>query len=156
MDSSLLTFVTITEWNVYSEFHHSKYTTYLTTCFTTKCGDSRSGEVHLKIWWISIIDLVNFNSRFVRFMVFYVKCIKCKEKWNSEVQFMSRRGMGRKALGKGVKTAEYKQHWCWVYFWCVQAVSWMRWWHPWRILGVLRWLGGQFFYFQPILQLSQP
>jgi len=40
----------ITERNVYNEFHHSKYTTYLTTCFTTKCGDSRPGEVHLKIW----------------------------------------------------------------------------------------------------------
>jgi len=40
----------VTERNVYSEFHHSKYTTYLTTCFTTKCGDSRPSEVHLKIW----------------------------------------------------------------------------------------------------------
>jgi len=60
----------VTEQSVYSEFHHSKYTTYLTTCFTMKCGGSRSGEVHLKIWWISIIDLVNFNSRFVQFMVF--------------------------------------------------------------------------------------
>jgi len=39
-----------TERNVYSEFHHSKYTIYLTTCFTTKCGDARPGEVHLKIW----------------------------------------------------------------------------------------------------------
>jgi len=39
-----------TERNVHSEFHHSKYTTYLTTCFTTKCGDARPGEVHLKIW----------------------------------------------------------------------------------------------------------
>jgi len=40
----------VTERNVYSEFHHSKHTTYLTTCFTTKCGDARPGEVHLKIW----------------------------------------------------------------------------------------------------------
>jgi hypothetical protein len=39
----------VTERSTCGEFHHIENTIYFTTCFTISYGDSRHGEVHLKI-----------------------------------------------------------------------------------------------------------